>query len=147
MNEKREEEKNELVAKRARGGVTLRASDKTLLFDVLQWPLNLKKRGRVRPISILVHPSRVLTRGYILFSSSVCFWINSYHLPANAYIEMRRLLENNVWGSTSQTSQRQLLVSKKSGINDRKSIFPLINKWPAFDIRLPSCCSLMEVRR
>lgn len=73
MNEKREEEKNELVAKRARGGVTLRASDKTPLFDVLQWPLNSKKRGRVRPISILVHPSRVLTRGYILFSSSVCF--------------------------------------------------------------------------
>ena len=31
-----------------------------------------KREGEgVRPISILVHPSRVLSRGYILFSSSV----------------------------------------------------------------------------
>ena len=48
MNEKGEEEKKRMVAEKDGRGVTLRVSDKTLLFDSLQWPLDSRARERER---------------------------------------------------------------------------------------------------
>lgn len=66
-----------------REGVTLRASDKNLLFDTLQWTLNSRERERERrgvgPISISVHPCRVSARGYNPLFKFCWFRINSYH--------------------------------------------------------------------
>lgn len=84
--------------------------------------------GGVRPISILVHPSRLLSRGYFLLSRRGGFWRNS---PRRSTCRRRKQIAV-LYQEPKTTDTIKGKKKKKSGKNDdRKSIFPWINKWPA----------------
>lgn len=103
------------------------------------------KREGVRPISISVHPSRVLSWGYILFSSLVCFWINSHQRSTCA-----RTYLNVTLGRKQSAGQNV----KEMHMTGNQSFLWLINELPGFeadsrwrfDIKSPSGYDMMEVK-